>query len=139
MDADGQFLGINTSAMFSGIPTTITKPTLDRVTAQLLRHGRIRRGYLGIGSQPAVLPTAAAESVGQERGLLIVSVESDSPADKGGLLVGDVIVSVGSSAVHGIDNLFSALGSDSVGKATRIRVVRGGIPTDLTVTIGERL
>ena len=138
VDASSQFLGINTSALFSGIPTTIAKPTLDRVAAQLLQHGRIRRGYLGIGSQPAVLPGRAAQSVGQERGLLIVSVEPDSPADNGGLLIGDVIVSVGGSAVHGIDSLFSALGSESVGRATHVRVVRGGVPADLTITIGER-
>ena len=139
VDAPGRFLGFNSSALLRG-GTTITVPTatVRRIAETLLAHGRVRRGYLGVGAQPTRLPEAIAAQLGQETGLLLVSVEPDSPAEKGSLFMGDTIVSLDSQRVRHLDDLFALLNSDRVGTSVPVRILRGGQAHDLTVTIGER-
>jgi len=86
VDASGQVLGLNTSALLRGISLTVPGSTLRQVVETLLAHGRVRRGYLGIAAQPVRLPEAVAKSIGQETGLLLVRAVASSPAEKGGLL-----------------------------------------------------
>ena len=74
----------------------------------------------------------------QETGLLIVGMEKDSPAEKGGLLVGDILVGVGGSAIEHHDELFVRLSGDVVGKSTPLDVLRGGTLQVVNVTVGER-
>ena len=81
VDAAGGFLGFNTSAMLRGITMTVPTGTLRRVVEVLLTHGRMRRGYLGVSAQAVRLPAGLAGQVGQETGLLLGSVEPDSPAE----------------------------------------------------------
>ena len=105
----------------------------------MLKSGRLKRGYLGIGSQPVHLAEAQAEKLdGQETGLLAVGVEANSPAGGAGMLVGDILVRIGDDKIAGTDDLQRALGPASVGKATPVTVLRGGELHTLTVTIGER-
>jgi S1-C subfamily serine protease len=104
----------------------------------LLRHGKIRRGCLGVGTQPTRLPEAIAAQLGQETGLLLMSVEPDSPAERGRLYLGDTIVSLDQQPVRHLDDLFALLGGDQVGKPMSVRILRGGQTHELTVTIGER-
>jgi S1-C subfamily serine protease len=139
VDTPGRFLGVNSSALLRG-GTTITIPTatVRRAVDTLLTHGKIRRGYLGVGTQPIRLPEAIAIQLGQETGLLLVSVEPDSPAEKGRLYLGDTIVSLDQQPVHHLDDLFTLLGGDQVGKPMSVRILRGGQIHELTVTIGER-
>ncbi|MHB8624969.1 MAG: S1C family serine protease [Aggregatilineales bacterium] len=137
IDVSGQALGINTSAM-RDVSLTIPMPTVQRVVETLLKHGKVKRGYLGVGTQPVRLPGAIREQVKQETGLLIASVESDSPAEKGGLLIGDTLIHVGGQAVRNVDELAAQLGSETVGAAVEFTVMRGGQIQQVTVTIGER-
>jgi S1-C subfamily serine protease len=139
VDAPGRFLGVNSSALLRG-GTTITIPTttVRRVVDTLLTHGKIRRGYLGVGTQPTRLPDAIAAQLGQETGLLLVSVEPDSPAERGRLYLGDTIVSLDQQPVRHLDDLFALLGGDQVGKSMSVRILRGGQIHELTITIGER-
>jgi S1-C subfamily serine protease len=137
VDASGQVIGLNTSGM-RGANLTIPIPTLQRVVNALLTHGRVRQGYLGVGAQPVRLPSALSQQLGQETGLLIASVEPDSPADKGGLLLGDTLVALDSKPLRHMDDLMGLLGADRVGSATSFRVIRGGQLQEVTVTIGER-
>ncbi len=74
----------------------------------------------------------------QETGLLLAGVEPDSPAEKGGLLLGDTIVAVADSPVRQHDDLLAQLSADRVGQETVIRVVRGGQVQDVSVVVGER-
>lgn len=134
----GEFIGVNTSALMRGASLTIQTPTLRHVAESLLRHGKMRRGYLGVGVQPAKLPAALAEQLGQTTGVLVMTVEADSPAERGGLFMGDAIVSVDGQRVETGDDLVSALGGRRIGQAVPVRIVRGGQVLDVPVTVGER-
>jgi S1-C subfamily serine protease len=136
--ANGQVLGLNSSGLMPGISLTVRTNTIRRVVETLLAHGRIRRGYLGVGVQPARLPEKLAEELDQETGALIVSVEPGSPADQGGLFLGDTIISLDGQIVTDLDDLLASLTGDRVGKAVAIRIVRGGQVQEVHATIGER-
>jgi S1-C subfamily serine protease len=138
VSAGGPFVGMNSSALMRGASVTLPASTLQRVVDSLVSHGKVKRGFLGVSAQPVRLPEAVASMAGQETGLLVVSVEGGSPADKGGLLLGDVLVSLETDRVRHMDDLMSALGGDRVGKRVNVRVLRGGQMIDLNVEIGER-
>jgi S1-C subfamily serine protease len=140
IDAAGRLLGLATSHFGRGAGLGIPVETLDRVSTALLAHGRIRRGFLGLGSQPVAIPTALRGRHGltQESGLLVVGVEPGGPAERAGLLLGDLLIGIGSDTLRDTGDLRAALSSDRVGQTTPLRVLRGGEPLDLTVTIGER-
>ena len=137
LDCAGRVLGLNTSSLVHGVALTVPALTLKRVIETLLAHGRIRRAYLGVGAQPARLPEALAKQLGQETGLLLVSVEAGSPAEKAGLLLGDTIVSVDGQPTRQLDDLLGILGGDQVGQALTARVLRGGAIQETTVAPGE--
>lgn len=138
VDVAGGVLGLNTSALLRGISLSVPTPTLRQVVETLLTHGRVRRGYLGVGAQPVRLPAGLAEELGQETGLLLVSVEPEGPAGSAGLTLGDTIVALDGQPVRHMDELLALLGSDRVGASAPVRIVRGGQAQELTVTIGER-
>jgi len=138
VDATGRVMGLNTSALLPGIALAEPSSTLCRVVESLLSHGRIRRGYLGIGAQPVRLPEALAQELSQETGLLVFSVEPNSPAEKGTLLLGDVIVALDGHPTRYLDDLLTRLHGDSVGTKLPVRIVRGGQGQELVVTIEER-
>jgi S1-C subfamily serine protease len=137
VSASGQVIGLNTSGM-RGVNLTVPIPTLRRVVEALLTHGRVKQGYLGVGVQPVRLPANLSQQLGQETGLLVASVEPDSPADKGGLLLGDTLVALESSPLRHMDDLMGLLSGDRVGRATTCRIVRGGQVQEVKVTVGER-
>ena len=138
IDAWGKLIGMNTSALVRGIALAIPVATIERVSQALVEHGRIRRGFLGVGVQPARLPQAMEDPSGQATGLLVASVEAGGPAQKGGILLGDVLLSLGGERLAAMEDLLAALGGDVVGKATPVEILRGGKRTTLNVTIGER-
>lgn len=134
----GEIIGLNSSSLMRGVSLTVQTPTIQYVVDNLLKHGKMRRGYLGVGVQPAKLSSALAESLGQKSGALIVSVESGSPAEKGGLFMGDTLVALGSHKVEDMEDLLAAIGSTLIGTSVTAKIVRGGQFHDLAITIGER-
>ena len=138
LSASGHVYGINTSALMDGVSLTITTATIVRVAEHLLKHGKMSRGFLGVGTQPVKLPALVAEALKQETGLMVMTVESDSPAEKGGLFLGDTLVSLEGKALHTPETLRGMLSSEMVGRAITLRVLRGGQLQDVSVTIGER-
>ncbi len=138
VNAQGQLVGLNTSGFGQGISLTIPTATLQRVADSLLAHGRMKRGYLGVSTQRVHLPEAMREELGQKSGLLVVSVEKDSPAEKGGLTLGDTIVTLDGETVRRHDDLLASLSGDRVGTAVPMQILRGGKLETLTVTIGDR-
>lgn len=138
VDTSGAALGVNTAGLMRRTPLTIPAPTIRRVVESLVKHGKIRRGYLGIGGHPVRLPESIGQQVGQRRGLIIISVEPGSPADRGGLYVGDVIVAIDQSPVRHPGEIAVRLSEASIGKPLSVRVIRAGKIVDLTLTAGER-
>lgn len=137
VDVAGNALGLNTSAL-RRVSLSIPASTLRRVVEALLAHGRVRRGYIGIGSQPVRLPAALNEQLGQETGLLVVSVEPASPAESAGVLLGDVLVSLNGQPLRRLEELLAYLSEDRIGTAMPLRIVRGGQLQEITMVIGER-
>ncbi|MEJ2734066.1 MAG: trypsin-like peptidase domain-containing protein [Anaerolineae bacterium] len=138
VDAAGQVLGLNTSALLRGVSLTVPAPTVRRVTEALQANGRMRRGFLGVGAQAVRLPETVARQVGQDTGLLLVSVNPGSPAEKAGLHLGDTIVSLDNHPVRQMDDLLALLSAERVGVTTSVRIVRGGQVQEQSVVIGER-
>ncbi len=140
VDLAGRVVGLNTSRLTRESSTAIPVTTLTRVVDSLLAHGRIRRGYLGVGTQQVPLPAGMAQKAGvtQDIGLLVLSVEAESPADKGGLMIGDIIVALGGQAVTDAHTLRAQLGAERVGQPLTIKIIRGGEPSELTFAVGER-
>jgi S1-C subfamily serine protease len=138
--ADGTVLGINTSGLTNGAAITIPADIALKIADALVKDGRIKRGYLGIRSQPVEIPQTAQKSLKREQatGLLIVGVENNSPASKGGLMVGDILVAVAGEPVLHHDELFARLNGEVAGKSTPIEILRGGQPQTLNVPVGER-
>lgn len=139
VDAEGRVVGINTSALLRGVSLTIPIVNVRQTVEVLLAHGRLRRGYLGVGAQVARLPAALAQQVGQETGLLLASIEPDSPAERGGLLVGDILIAGDGRPLRYVDDLLALLNDATVGSVVTMRVLRGGQVMELPVTIGERV
>jgi S1-C subfamily serine protease len=135
--AGGQVLGLNTSAILRGVSLAVPTPTLSRVVETLLKHGRVQRGYLGVSTQAVRLPEALQDQLGQETGLLLAAVEAGSPAEKGGLLLGDTIVALEETPIRQHDDLLALLSADRVGATASIRIVRGGQVQEVKVVVGE--
>lgn len=139
-DAEGRVLGLNTSGFGHGVSITIPADLAWKVAEQLAKHGSVQRGYLGVRSQGVEIPEAAKKALKREQadGLLLIGVESVSPAEAAGLMVGDIIVAVDGQPVHNHDELLARLSGDVIDKSTPVEVLRGGQPQSVNVKIGTR-
>jgi S1-C subfamily serine protease len=138
VDASGRVLGINSSALGRDASIALPLSAVKSVVEALKTHGHVKRGFLGVHTQPVRLAQSIAESLKQETGLMVIGTETDGPAAKAGLMQGDVLVGLGDNPVHEIDDLQSALGPGSVGKSLTAKYVRGGEVKQVNVTVGER-
>jgi S1-C subfamily serine protease len=138
VNMSGQILGLNTSALLRERSLAIPLVTLRRVTEMLLAHGRMRRGYLGVSTQAVRLPAALSERLGQETGLLLITAESNSPAEQAGLLLGDTLVALDGTPLRHPDDLLSCLSTERIGTTGLVRLVRGGEIQERSIVIGER-
>jgi S1-C subfamily serine protease len=130
----GQLIGMASPAMSRHSTIAVPVSSIERIANELLEQGRIRHGYLGVGVQPV----AVRGKQEQESGLIILSVEPDSPADQAGLLLGDVLLSVDGKRMTDIDDLHSALRGDIVGRTVKAIVLRGGASIEVSIAIVER-
>lgn len=140
INTEGEVLGLNTSGLTRGSSLTIPVKVAWRVADALAKNGSVKRGYLGVRTQPVEIPETARQALKreQEHGLLVLWLEEGGPAEKGGLFVGDILVAVNGQSVADPDDLFVALTSETVGKAITVEVLRGGRPETVHVTVGER-
>jgi S1-C subfamily serine protease len=140
VNARGEVLGLNTSGLSRESLLAIPAGIAWKVAQDLAEHGSLRRGYLGVRSQLVEIPPAARQALKreQETGLLLISLEEDSPALQASLMVGDIIVGIDGQPVADHDQLFGALSGDVVGKATPVEILRGGQPQTVQVTVAER-
>lgn len=140
VDLSGRVVGLNSSQLTRQNSSALPVVTLRRVANALLTHGRVRRGYLGVGTQQVPLPAALAQKAGitQQTALLIVAVEPGSPAEKAGFLIGDLLVSLGGQSTTDGATLRAQLGADRLGQSISAKIFRGGEPRDISLTISER-
>lgn len=131
VDAAGQSFGM---AVLGPRRSTLVIPaaTIERVAAHLLRHGRVGRGYLGLGLQPVRLDASG------EQGILVSSVDENGPGRRAGLLQGDIITRFAGEPVGGMRALMTRLGPESIGQVVELGILRGGAPSVVALTVGER-
>ena len=140
VNTEGEVLGLNTSGLTRGSSLTIPIKVAWRIADALAKHGTVKRGYLGVRTQPVEIAEAARKALQREQGqgLLVLWLEEAGPAEKGGLLVGDILVAISGQPVGDPDDLFAVLNSDTVGKSIAVEVLRGGRPETVQVTVAER-
>jgi S1-C subfamily serine protease len=139
-DARGLTIGINTSGLSRYSALTIPASTINRVADELSKTGRVARGFLGVGLYAVRIPRRIVEAHGlpTAAGLIIVSVEPDGPADKAGLLVGDLLIALNGVKVKETEDVQSALDPELIGKPVVASIIRGGLPLEVAITVGER-
>jgi S1-C subfamily serine protease len=139
VNAHGRVMGINTSGPRS-IVLTIPPSTVNRVVAQLLEKGRIARGYLGLGMQPVRLSESLKRTLNLPKtgGVIVVAVEPNSPAEKAGLLIGDVLLALDSVPVSDTTDVQALLGPERVGTTVGASIIRAGLLAERAIMIGER-
>jgi S1-C subfamily serine protease len=138
VDASQRVLGVNTSALVSGLSVTIPTQTVRRVVEALRHNKRVRRGYLGVQAQAVALPQALRDRLQQESGLLLIHVEPNSPAARSRLVQGDTLVTLNGQPLRSLGDLALVLNGDRGDEAAVAQVVRAGQVRELPVTIGER-
>jgi serine protease DegQ len=138
IDARGNVLGILVSGWGRGAAFAIPADIAWRTAGTLSEQGSVKRGYLGILSQPVRLPDGQSLGLTQRGGLLVVGVEDGSPADRGGLIVGDIFATLDGQPVEDTDDLLVLLAGDRVGRAVPVKLVRGGELAEVEITVGER-
>lgn len=144
VDLAGRVLGINTSGLVRGTNLAIAASAAWETARVLAQQGHIKRGFLGIRSQEVELPEQSqaplqqATGRAQRTGLLVVGIEPEGPAAKGGLMVGDILVVVDGKPVTNHDELISRLTGSAVGRTVDITALRGGQLQALRVEVAER-
>jgi S1-C subfamily serine protease len=138
LDAEGTLIGVATAGEIRGLAVVIPADIAWKAAAALAEHGTTGRGFLGVAGQVARLADRQRDRQQRSSGLLVVGVSSGSPADAGGILVGDVIVEFDGHAVESPLDLLDLLQGDRIGRAAPVKVLRGSTVTDLTVTVGRR-
>jgi S1-C subfamily serine protease len=128
VDVNGQLLGMLSAYLAGGDPVAIPTRSMDGVVERILSGGSQRRAYLGVSSQPVELQEVLRQRLNLEQtaGLMLLGLEPGAPAELGGLLLGDILLTIGGRAVEDGEALQMALGPAAIGAATPIRFIRGG-------------
>ena len=140
LNARGEVVGINTRGLAHGRAVTVPVATVNHVVEELLEKGHIARPYLGIAMQPVEVPENMRSKLPTQMrvGLLVMQVEKGGPAEKAGVLLGDVLFEVGGATVERVDAIQDSLATAKIGDALQIRVIRAGEIKPLSITLGER-
>lgn len=140
-DASGAIVGMTNSALARGTPMALTVATIDRIVTELLEHGHMRRPFIGVAVQPVVFPTAVVREheLPAERAVLVTAVAEKSPAERAGILVGDVLLRANGSTLARPTDLLDALADTQNGGAgISIDLLRGGTRRTVAVTPIQR-
>lgn len=137
MDSAGKVIGINTAiiAYAQGIGFTVPANTAMWVASQILSHGRVRRGFIGIaaGRRPLGRRLVRYHGLQGEYAVEVLSVEAQGPAAIAGIRTNDLIVAIGGSTMQSVDDLHRFLAEWPIGKTVGIEIVRGQIRTVLNI------
>ena len=140
VDAAGNVAGLVTSGLSRQLELAVPTSTVIRIVDELLATGRISRGYLGVGLQPVALPDALRDLAPGSDGhaLIVVSVETDGPAARAGLMLGDVLVALEGAPLRDPHDVQGVLAARRAGTAVTASLLRAGAPRQATITLGER-
>jgi serine protease Do len=141
VNTKGELIGMATGAMSRHAGLAIPVETINRVTRELLKEGRVRRGYLGVSLQPVSIPRHLRERsplIG-ESGLMILSIEPDGGAHAASLQLGDIIVAGNGERVEDTESLQGLLGGEAVGGSLKLTLLRAGAVIEAEVKVGERV
>jgi S1-C subfamily serine protease len=141
VDSRGRVIGVNTAVIrpAQGICFAIAINTAKFVASRLIRDGKVRRSYIGIGGQNVPLHRRLVRyhSLSAETAVLVVAVEEDGPAFRGGLREGDMIISFNDQPIHGIDDLHRLLTEEAVGLKCEVGIIRANEKQQLQVVPSE--
>src|SRR5271169_422566 len=125
-----EVIGINTAIIngAQGICFAVASNTAQFVLSEIIRHGYVRRAYIGVSGQTAPVPRRHAVIAGVENkmGALLAQIEPDGPASRAGLLPGDVVIKLDGIAINGVDDLIRVLDRDRIGRTVEMDVLRLG-------------
>jgi S1-C subfamily serine protease len=140
IDASGNVVGLATPrfARFGAI--AVPASTINKISDTLLKQGRIPRGYLGVGLQPVGLPNGLREMLqrNEKTAAIVLDVHPDGPADKAGIVIGDILVSLGRQSITRLEDVQSLLAGDAIGKTLPLKFIRGGAVQDGNIVVAER-
>jgi len=133
-------LGINSPALARNAIITVPTQTIDRVVNAILERGHVPRPFLGVAMQAVPIPETLRSQFapGADQVLLVLHVEPNAPAASGGVLVGDLILSLSGDPVHDVGDALHRIASLSVGDSVSLVVIRGGARMELTLTVADR-
>lgn len=134
----GDVVGLTTAFEIRGLSVVLPAEVVWKSAADVLANGHVRRGYLGLAGQPVRLTARQRGTDGPEAALLVLAVTPDGPADRAGLLVGDLVTGCDGQPVDSPERLLDLLSADRVGRAVALGVLRGMQPVELSATVGER-
>jgi S1-C subfamily serine protease len=139
-DVQGRAVGMLSSQLAGGDPVAIPILVVDSLVQRILTGRSLKRAYLGVSTQPVELQEGLRQRLGasQPSGLMLLGLEAGAPADKAGLLLGDIVLAIGGRTIEDGEALQMALGPDAVGRPTPVRVIRGGQMLEISVTPAER-
>jgi S1-C subfamily serine protease len=140
LNARGEVIGVNTRGLGHGRAVTVPVATVNRVVEQLLEKGHIARPYLGVAMQPVKVPENMRSKLPAETrgGLLVMHVENSGPAEKAGVMLGDVLFEVSGKTVEHVDAIQDSLATAKIGDVLQIRLIRAGEIKAVSVALGER-
>ena len=140
VNAEGQLVGMATPVLSRHSAIAIPAMTLARIAGELLREGRIRHGYIGIGAQPVAIQSSVLSRLDPKysSGLMLLSVEDGSPADLAGLKLGDILLEVEGVRITDPEELQAMLRTEFIDKEMSLTILSGGELKTRTVTVGER-
>ena len=135
VDTEGRLLGIATAAEIRGLGVVIPAGIAWSAAANVLEHGRVKRGFLGVACQGVTLADGQRSDAGASA-VVVVHVMPDSPAAKAGVLVGDVITRLDNTAIESPEHLLEALGGRG-GRTSELRILRGAAASTVSVAIAD--
>jgi S1-C subfamily serine protease len=138
VSAAGGVIGVTTATAIRGLGVVIPAAIAWKTALDVLEHGSPKRGFLGIAGQPVRLGSRQPGSSAPDRGLLVSAVTAGSPADSGGVLIGDVLLEFDGHTVESPDDLLQLLSGDRVGRTVPLRLLRGGEARVVSVTVAAR-
>jgi S1-C subfamily serine protease len=140
LDDQGRAYGINTSGLSRLASLVIPASTVDRVSAELENKGHIGRAYLGVGMQPVRLSAKLREmlKISNEIGIMVAGVEPDGPAEKAGMMLGDVLVALDGKPLNNLRSVQNFLIGAQIGRPVKASIIRGGALVEVAITVGER-